>query len=397
MFFRKIELKKGYVWECFEELPKDPVTGKRKRISARGKTKPEAKAILERKIKEATEYGLTTDPEQSTISFEQLANEWLKTHKKNMKESAQRSREYHVKRFGKYISKIEVRKITKKMYQNVIDQMEADGYSFNTIYSAHATAKKIFQQALIWDIIKNSPADAAILPKETVTIEQLENDTISENYLEINELKTFLSLVDEKGLPGDDAIFTLLAFTGMRVGELLALKWSDLNHETKEISITKTIFNIDGKKDEYQLLTPKTKTSIRKITIDDNVVQLLKRHKQMQNQQKMLVRQLWHDEDFIITRDDGHPMSPRFVHYRMKRLEKMIKEKGITKSLHPHLLRHTHTSMLTEAGVDLRAIMGRLGHSDAKTTLSVYTHVTQKMKTDPSDKLGQVFGDLINR
>ncbi|GLY09564.1 tyrosine-type recombinase/integrase [Pseudobacillus badius] len=398
MHCRKVDLKKGYVWECTDELAKDPVTGKRKRVSARGRTKPEAKANLERKIKKVTEYGLTTDPEQSSISFEKLAQEWLQVHKKNMKESAQRSREYHVKRFGKYIAKIEVKKITKKMYQNVIDQMQKDGYSFNTIYAAHSTAKRIFKQAIAWDIIHSSPADMVVLPKEKLTIDQIEVDQVGEKYLERDELKTFLDITRTQGLLNDEVIFVLLAFTGMRIGELLALKWNDINFENNEISVTKTIFNIDGKKHEYKLLTPKTKTSIRTISFDENIAQLLDRHEKQQKEQMMKVRNIWHDEGFIITREDGYPMSPRFVHYRMKRLEQKLHEKtNVKKKLHPHILRHTHTSMLTEAGVDLRAIMQRLGHSDAKTTLSVYTHVTEKMKIDASDKLGKVFGDLINR
>ncbi|MCM3600674.1 site-specific integrase [Robertmurraya korlensis] len=398
MNFRKVELKKGYIWEATEEAPKDPVTGKRKRISARGKTKPEAKANLQQKLKEITEYGLTTDPQQSSITFENLANDWLITHKKNMKESAQRSREYHVKRFGKYIAKIPVRNITGKAYQNVIDQMHKDGYSFNTIYAAHAVAKNIFKQAILWDIIKSSPAEGAIMPKKIETVEDIEKDEVLESYLETDELKVFLKVVDVHMLPMDDSIFTLLAFTGMRVGELLALKWSDIYFDTKEISITKTMFNIDGKKDEYKILTPKTKKSIRKISFDDNISKLLKNHKNIQNQQKMRNRYIWHEADFIITREDGFPMSPRFIHYRMKRLEKFLRQDyGIKKKLHPHILRHTHTSMLTEAGADLRAIMQRLGHTDAKTTLAVYTHVTEKMKSDTADKLGAVFGDLINR
>lgn len=397
MFFRKVKRKKGEVWECFDELPKDPVTGKRKRVSSTGKTKGEAKAKLERKMKEVTEYGLTTDPAQSRITFEQLAEQWLKTHKKNMKHSTQKAREYHVKRFKKYIAKVEVRSITRKMYQNVLDQMEAEGYSINTIYSAHAAAKNIFKQAVTWDIIKASPADTAILPKAKVTIEQIETDEVNESYLEKEELKTFLSVIDEKGLLNDDVVFTLLAFTGMRVGELLSMKWSDVDFEAKELSITKTIYNIEGKKHEYKLLTPKTKKSIRKITFDEQIAQLLKRHRQRQIEQKMKIRFLWHDADFLITREDGHPMSPRFVYYRMKRLEKKLVDKGFKKKLHPHILRHTHTSLLTEAGVDLRAIMQRLGHTDAKTTLSVYTHVTEKMKLDAADKIGSIFGDLINR
>jgi integrase len=397
MYCRKVDAKKGTVWECIEELPKDPVTGKRKRLTARGKTRPEAKAKLERKVKEVTEYGLTTDPTQSAITFEQLANEWLKVNQKNTKNSAQDSRMYHVKRFGKYIAKIPVRSITKKTYQNVIDQMHQDGYSYNTIYSAHSVAKKIFRQATIWDIIKSSPSDMAILPKHNLTIEEIEKDETEEKYLEKDELKTLIRVISKHGLPNDEVIFLLLTFTGMRVGELLALKWKDILFDTKEVGVTKTLYNLDSRKESYQLLTPKTLTSIRKITIDDQMVLLLKKHRQQQVEQKMRLRSIWHDEDFVIAREDGFPMSPRFVHYRMKRLEKFFHREPVKKKkLHPHMLRHTHTSMLTEAGADLRAIMQRLGHSDSKTTLSVYTHITEKLKRDTSDKLAAAFGELMN-
>lgn len=253
MYCRKIKVKKGHAWECSEELPKDPVTGKRKRVSARASTQKEARLIVERKIHEVTEYGLTTDPSQSSITFEKMAQEWLATLKNHLKHSAYRSNEYHVRRFGKYIANVPVRQITKKAYQNVINQLERDGYSYNTIYSAHSVAKKIFRQALAWDIIKSSPADMAILPKKKVTIEQLESEAPEVKYLEREELKFLLDVVGQKGRPGDEVVFKLLAFTGMRVGELLALKWRDIDFEKKEISITKTIFNIDGKKDEYKL------------------------------------------------------------------------------------------------------------------------------------------------
>ena len=402
MYCRKVKLKpkKGstkerYVWECTEELPRDPVTGERRRVSARGKTKPEATAKVEKKLKEITEYGLTIDPEQSTITFEDLANSWLDTHKNNLKHSAHRSNEYHVKRFGKYLAKIQVKNITKKMYQNVIDQMRADGYALNTIYSAHAVARKIFRQALVWDIIKSSPAEMAVMPKEVYTIEDLERDEMAEKYLERDELKLFLEVVKERGRPTDDALFIMLAFTGMRVGELCALKWSDVDFESKEFSITKTIFNIDGSKDEYKLLTPKTKKSIRKITFDDKMAGILKKHRLNQKEQMMTKRNMWHDGDFVLTREDGYPLSPRFVHYRLKRLEKILtNEHDFNKKLHPHIFRHTHTAILTEEGVDLRTIMQRLGHADGKTTLAVYTHITNKSKEVAAIKLGNVFNDL---
>lgn len=343
MLFRKIENKKGKGWECSAELPKDPVTGNRKRISARGTTKPEAKAKLEKKIREVTEYGLTTDPAQSAIAFEEMEKQWLDVRRKNKKVSAARSDEYHVRRFGKYLSKVPIRNVTKKMYQNVIDKMEKDGYAYNTIYSAHSVAKKIFIQAMAWDVIKFSPADLAILPKKTVTIEQLETSEWEQKYLESDELIAFFKTLDQQGLWYDDAIFTVLAFTGMRIGELLALKWTDIDFENQEISITKTLFNIDGKKEVYELLIPKTKKSIRKISFDEKLAFLLKQTKQKQNEKKLRNRAFWHDENFVVTREDGYPMTPRFVNYRLKRLAGFLeKEIPDTKKLHPHIFRHTH-------------------------------------------------------
>lgn len=400
MLFRKIENKSGAMWECSLELPKDPVTGKRRRITARAKRKPEAKALAEKKYRDVTEFGLTTDPGQSTITFKELAAQWLETHKKNKKESAHRSDGYHVRRFGKYLSSVSVRDITPKMYQNVIDQMEAEGYAFNTIYSAHTVAKKIFRQGLMWQIIKSSPADMAIMPKEKVTIEQLESDEEwDQKYLEHDELAGFLKVARDHGLWFDDIVFTLLAFTGMRIGELLALKWTDIDFEGQEISITKTLFNVDGKKNEYQLLTPKTKKSIRKISLDEELVQLLKKAKAMQNEKKVRNRVFWHEENFVIAREDGYPMSPRFIYYRLKRLSTFVKEEtSITKHLHPHIFRHTHTSMLTEAGVPLPAIMQRLGHVDGRTTLSIYTHVTEALKKSAAEQLANSkYGNMINR
>lgn len=406
MYYRKIELTnsqknskevktKKYVWECVEELPKDPVTGKRKRITARGKTKPEAKAKLEKKLKEATSYGLLDNPNQSKITFEELANEWLKIQKNHTKESAYRSSCYHVKRFGKYISKIQVRLITKKLYQNVLDQMRDDGYSYNTIYSAHTVARKIFKQAKAWDIIDESPSDYAILPKKKVTVEELEKDEIRESYLEKDELRLFLKYTQTRGLEFDVIVFHLLAFTGMRIGELLALKWSDIDFEKKEINIIKTLYNIDGPKEIYKLLPPKTDSSIRKITFDENTEKLLRGHRSEQNRLKMIHRKMWDDKNFIISRSDGTPLSPRFVYYRMKRLENILrKETNFNKHLHPHILRHTHTSLLTEAGANLGAIMQRLGHADAKTTLAVYTHITKNLKQETADKLGSMIKNL---
>lgn len=397
MFERKVKTKKGEVWEFTEELHKDPITGKRKRISARGKTRGEAKAKLQKKILNVTEHGLTTDPKQSMITFEKMTKLYLdEINKPTTKDNTRVSREQHAKRILKYLAKIPIRNITRKMYQNAIDQMEIE-YGYNTIVSSHAFAKNVFKKAKTWDVIKESPAEGAVIPQKALTVDQLENDPVAQNYLESSEVKKFLSVVDKYGSELDSIMFTLLPFTGMRIGELLALKWSDIDYELKEIRITKSLSNPNHVKTGYKLVTPKTKRSIRKIAFDEQIEAVFLRLKALQNEWKMKNRKIWLDENFIITDERGYPLDQHFVRWRMERLAKHFKQAGLHKKIHPHLMRHTHTSLLTEAGADLRAIMQRLGHTNSKTTLSVYTHVTNKMKQETADKLGDVFGNLINR
>jgi integrase len=143
---------------------------------------------------------------------------------------------------------------------------------------------------------------------------------------------------------------------------------------------------------EYKLLTPKTKKSIREISMDEKIMKMLRKHLKRQNERKMAMRDKWHDAGFVFTRDNGYPLSPRFVYYRMRRFEKWL---SFNKKLHPHILRHTHTSMLAEANVSLQAIMKRLGHADGKTTTQIYTHVTKKMENKIDEGLSNILSKML--
>ncbi|WMW46653.1 tyrosine-type recombinase/integrase [Bacillus paralicheniformis] len=391
MHCRQVERKKGKVWECFIDAAKHPVTGKRRQITASAKTKREAIAKLNKKVEKINQFGLLTGT-ASKITFWQLAKIWLDTVNTSGKKSTHRTRFFHVKRFSKYVSDIAVKDITNKMYQDVINQMYKDGYSLNTIRNAHSVAKSIFTQAIVWGIIKDSPAQYAKIPKEELTIEEIEQGIIEEKYLEHEELNQLLKIVESHGLINDIEMLYTLAFSGMRVGELCALKEHNLDFKKDEIFISKTIYNIDGKMHEYELLTPKTKGSIRRISLDKFIMNMLKKIVS-RNKEKKLSEADWHNENFVFTRKNGYPYSPRFVHYRLKRLEKWT---TFNKRVNPHIFRHTHTSMLAEMGIDLPSIMARLGHSDEKTTYSIYTHVTKKMKSTVDERISNYIGQMQN-
>ena len=187
----------------------------------------------------------------------------------------------------------------------------------------------------------------------------------------------------------------MLAYTGIRVGELSALTWQDINFDEHTISITKTCYNPTNRSVEYTLLPPKTMKSIRTIDTDPAVFDALVKHRNDQNIEKMRYRKNWHKEhDFVFcsVRYPGYPTEQKAIQLRITRLQKKLPD--ITFKITPHVFRHTHTSLLAEANVPLHEIMDRLGHQDDTTTRKVYLHVTKDKKKDASQKFAKLLQDI---
>lgn len=376
----------------------DPVTGKRKQKETRGfDTKEEAEAEAKRILAEI-EKGIYVD--EKNITFVEFIPEFLKLYHATgkVKPGSVRVRETRCNTLQKYFSNIKLKDITKKMYQDMLIELKADGYSKETISSIHATGRLIFKKACELGLIKINPSEHAILPGEQQTIEQIEAGEKLPEFMEKEELARFLKAIPDHGLDFQDyPIFVTLAYTGIRVGELCALKWSDLDKEYKTLSITKTLDNEKNNTKEYRLVPPKTRSSIRVVEISDTVLRALEEQKKNQNLIKMKHRDTYHDGDFIFAKINdryklyGYPFMQKDIGTRMRRLLKIA---GLNQALSPHSLRHTHTSLLAAAGVSLETIQDRLGHKNDEMTRTVYLHVTKELKREASQKFEELMGGL---
>ncbi|MGB3566033.1 MAG: site-specific integrase [Priestia megaterium] len=292
-----------------------------------------------------------------------------------------------------YFARLKLKDITGKNYQDALNDLKEQGYSDSTMSGINRTGRMIFRKALELELIKKDPTEFAYLKKDKKTVEQLEEEEIPK-YLEKEELALFLRTAREQGLELDYLMFLILSYTGIRVGELVALKWKDVDFKNQTISITKTYYNPNNNTLEYQLVTPKTRKSRRKIIVDEEVINTLMKHKEVQNEVVEKLGDTYHNEDFIfakIERQFGYPIVIKTVQNRMARLLRIAE---LNTELTPHSLRHTHTSLLAEAGVSLEQIMDRLGHSDDQITKNVYLHVTQEMKKEASHKFAQLMRSL---
>ncbi|MFD0717266.1 tyrosine-type recombinase/integrase [Paenibacillus sp. GCM10027626] len=304
----KANNKKGYVWVCIKDGPPDPVTGKRNQIKRRGETKEEAEKRVNDVIRSMTEDGIDLKKVKN-LPFSQVAEEWLETYKRTgVKPNTIRLRRNSIATLNSYIGQMMINKITHKNHEKILNTLFDEDYSKSTIEGVHVTANLIYKHAVKEKYRKDNPATGVKIPVRRRTVEEIEANPIEEKYFENHELT--------EGLDLDKEMFYLLAFTGTRIGEVLALKWTDLNFDSNRIRITKTMYNENNNMREYELLPPKTEGSIRVFDVDESIVKMLQTHYKMQKKLIMATRHLlpeYHDGNFVFAHDNGYPIVYKHV------------------------------------------------------------------------------------
>ena len=386
IYNRGTKKKPNYMYRTY--VGKDPVTGKDKYVSKSGFRNKKDAEFAELIIKRQVHNGEYLEPVK--ITFSRLVSQWIDHYSVDAKESSVRARQkavnVAVNEFGEY----QLYQITKNVYQTFIDNMSKK-YSKNYVDSIHSSSDMAFQYAKEMKYIKEVPSDGVKRPKKRKTVEELENENIKEQFLEKHELMTFLSGAKEHGLDNDFVLFTLLAYSGCRIGELQALKWSDIDFKAHTIRITKTYYNPNNNKRSYKLTPPKTDSSIRTLSIDPAVIKLLQDHKNIQDELKQINHEFYVDNNFVFTGNEGYPMVYRTVADRMIRLMAMT---DVKKHITPHSFRHSHVALLIEANVHIKEIQERCGHADIATTMNIYAAMTKDMKKEASTRFSNLMKDF---
>lgn len=379
--------EKNGSWEYIISAGKDPVTKKYTKIRKSGfRTKTAAKNEA-RRIEEELKQG--TYVKESTTTFGDFVNQWISHYEKRAKISSVRARKIAAKRLLDVWEHYSVGSITATMYQQQLDDLSLQ-FSENYLDSIHTTGRMIFKHALKMKLIKFNPTEHYEKPR--MAKDEVKDEIVEmESFLEREELMEFLLLAKNHGLRGDLVLFTTLAYSGLRIGELVALKETDINLKTNEISVSKTYYNPTNNMKDFTLLTPKTKGSIRKFELDPFVISLIKEHLKQQKEIKMKNRKLYKDQAFIFADEQGYPPTIKKVAIRLQRLMKLMDtEKHIT----PHSFRHTNISLLIEADIPIGEIQRRVGHTDINTTMNIYTHMTKNTKSTASQLFSSHLSEL---
>lgn len=241
--------------------------------------------------------------------------------------------------------------------------------------------KRVLDYAIRLGLRDNNPMLYVIKPKKQPNIHDFNQHP---NFYDRKELTMFLNAAKDTGLK-QYTLFRLLAFSGVRIGELSALTWQDLNFKTSKLTINKTLTKVDTKK---TIQAPKSKVSNRVISLDGETMKILKswQLEQRKNFLKLGVNTLGKDQLIFSNRVNGF-----LTNYVVRRWMLNIAKAANLPAITLHGFRHTHASLLFASGVNAKQVQQRLGHSNINTTLNIYTHVTN----DQLDQLGDAFARYV--
>lgn len=376
---KEYKLKDGtkrYLIKCYMGL--DSLTGKRITTTRRGfKTQKEA-SLAEARLK--LEYEEKTfDAKNSKYTFQQIYELFLVEHKNTVKSGTYATTVRYAKLH--ILPKIANKKIdsfTVLDCQKLVNQWAE---YFNSAKYPKGITQQVFDYAIKMNIITDNPMRKVKLPKRKETINEVNK------FYNTDELKHFFDCVKDYGNMKYLAFFRLLAFTGMRKGEALALNWSDIDFEKKLVYITKGV--VLDENEIPMISTTKTKKSVRTVSLDAESIAILKKWKIEQAKELMSIGiNSLNKHQLLFTYDANKLYRPSYSNCWLEQIIKKYNLKKITM----HGFRHSHCSLLFEMGTPIQVVQDRLGHTNIKTTMDIYTHVTEKQRDDIAENFAKHIG-----
>ena len=366
-----IRKRKDGRWEGRYTAGHDPITGKQVFKNVLGKTQAEVKEKLKKALVEAGQVDFTKSGKYTVGTW---MDEWFENVAKiKVRPSSHQTYKGYIDNHIKpNIGNIPLEKLTtmdlQKFYRKLltkgrVERIESKeqpkGLSAKTVRNINQVISSAMDLAVAQKIITTNPTNACELPK----VEHQEMQTIP-----AEQLQAFLQ---EAKATGVYEMYYIELATGLRRGELLGLKWQDIDWKSGIIKVRRQVARVNGQIVEAPL---KTKNSYRAVTISQQAIEVLKEQKRKTNDQ------------YVFPSPNGGPISPDSVNNMLKRV---LERAGIPK-VRFHDLRHTFATIALQNGVDIKTVSGMLGHFSAGFTLDTYAHVTTSAQKEAAQTMGNV-------
>lgn len=326
----------------------------------------EAKAAVEKEL----EMGVfVAGPGQPTSQF---LSTWLDHRKGSLRAKTFQRYESQIRLYAlPALGDVELRKVTPQHLVRVYTEL-LETRSSASVAQLHAILHSAFKTAVKWHLLSANPADGVTAPRAS---------TAEMRWLTAEQVR---SLID--GLEGDlyRALYVVAVATGMRQGEILGLRWQDVDFEGSALRVVnKLVRTADG----YRLEEPKTKRSRRRIVLPDMVVAELRAHRIREAERLLALGIRIDDERLVFTDQYGEPVYG--AHLTERHFKPTLERLGLP-VIRFHDLRHTAATLLLEQGVHVKVVSEMLGHSSVQITLDRYSHVIPTIQEEAARRMNRV-------
>jgi len=367
--------RRGFTWTAFWRT--DAADGRKQHTKGGFRTKKEAQQFLTETLA-AIQGGVFREPSKVTLG-EFLIERWLPAREMAVRPSTFASYRGLVERhIVPGIGGVQIQQLTPDHLDRFYADLVAAEFAPKTVRNIHVLVHRALKDAVRKNLVARNVADAADPPK----LNRADRDEMKTWTPE--ELRTFFEGIADHRLA---AAYVLAATTGMRRGEVLGVRWRDIDIKARRLHVQQTVLSV-----EYKLTfgRPKTKRGERKIALDPETVRILSRHERSQREEKRLLGDGYHDLDLVFAREDGTPVHPDYFSQTFDRTVKRLK----LPKIRLHDLRHTHATLGLAAGVDAKTMSDRLGHATSAFTQDIYMHAIPAKEEAAADQIADlVFGE----
>lgn len=345
-----------------------------KRLFRYFKTQREARDWLQ-EARNQVQSGLTFAAAQITLG--KFLQEWLNAYENSVRPKTFQQYTQIVKQYLlPEIGTLKLKDLRPDHIQSFYAAQLRGGKSSRTVLIVHAVLHRALNQALRWGLIGRNPAHAVSRPK----FRRKEMKTLTDA-----QARIFLSAAWGSR---HEALYWLAVTTGLREGEILGLKWSDLDWVTKRLKVQRQLQRLKGQ--GLVFTEPKSEAGKRAVLLSKVIITKLHGQHIVQSYEKLFAGDRWQENDLIFPSTLGTPLDPR----NLFRDFKAILKQANLPDIRFHDLRHTAATLMLQQDVHPKVVQERLGHSDIALTLNTYSHVLPDIQEEAAEKLDQLLAPV---
>ena len=361
--------RRGAGWTAVVDLPADPATGKRRQKRLTAATRREIEALVVATIQAA--QGGFTDAGRATVR--DYLPRWQEAAAPTLRPATRRRYADLIRlHILPVLGNVKLAKLSPADVQRLYADRLAAGLSPTSVRQVHSVLHRALDQAVRWGLLPRNVTEAVDPPKPA------KPETTTWDARQVAAVLTAAA--------GDDLdpLWRLALLTGMRRGEVLGLRWRDLDLDRGSLAVRRTLSR--GADSRLIEGAPKTASGRRQIALPASAIEALRRHRVRQLEARLAAGVAYADHDLVFANDTGGPLHPNSLALRFRRL---IVRAGVPR-IRFHDLRHTSASLMLANGEHPKVVQERLGHADIRMTMDLYSHVAADMQRHAADRLDAV-------